>query len=75
MKSFKDTLLDVIKYTKVDCDDLVTTLLQMGFTPEQLIEEFDFDEEDVKASEIYEDIMDTLQEESALVPMPGTEGN
>lgn len=62
MKSFKDTLLDVIQYAKIDCDDLVTTLLLMGFTPEQLIKEFDFDEEDVKASEIYDDVADALED-------------
>lgn len=61
MKSLKATLEDVIKYAKNECDDPVTTLLVMGFTPEQLIKEFDFDEEDVKASEIYEEIMDSLE--------------
>ena len=47
MKTYKETLESVIKYAKIDCDDIVGTLFVMGFTPRQLIYDFGFDKEDV----------------------------
>ncbi len=47
MKTFKETLESVINYAKIDCDDLIGTLFVMGFTPRQLIYDFDFDKKTV----------------------------
>lgn len=47
MKTFKETLEGVIKFAKIDSDDFIGTLFMMGFTPRQLIYEFDFDKDTV----------------------------
>ena len=62
MKTKYETLKSVIEYVKNESDDVIGELLEMGFTPCQLVYEFGFDEEDVRASENYEDYEDLLDE-------------
>lgn len=62
MKDYKDTLRDVIKYATIDCDDLIGTLFMMGFTPYQLINDFDFDEEAVTSHSDFREYADLYGE-------------
>lgn len=63
MKSKYQTLKDIVNYVKNESDDPISELLMMGFTPCQLVYEFDFDEDDVKASELYEETTDVVEED------------
>lgn len=68
MKTKYETLKSVIEYVKNEADDVVSVLLEMGFTPCQLVYEFGFDEEYVKASDLcedYEDLVDEKLDETA----------
>ena len=62
MKTKYETLKDIIKYVENESDDVIGELLEMGFTPCQLVYEFGFDEEEVKASDNYEDYEDLVDE-------------
>lgn len=62
MKSKYETLKSIIKYVENESNDVVAELLEMGFTPCQLVYEFGFDEQKVKASELYTDSEDLLSE-------------
>lgn len=62
MKSKYQTLKDIVNYVKNESEDPISELLTMGFSPCQLVYEFGFDEGDVKASELYEETADNLEE-------------
>lgn len=62
MKSKINTLLDIIQYVENESDDPVSELLMMGFSPCQLVYEFGYDKEKVRASVCYdEDAEDNLE--------------
>lgn len=62
MKTFKETLESVIKFAKIDSDDFVGTLFMMGFTPRQLIYEFDIDKDAVLRHPDFRDFADACGE-------------
>ena len=70
MKTKFDTLKDIVKYVKNESDDPISELLMMGFTPCQLVYEFGFDENDVKASEVYEEAKDANDEDLDYAEYP-----
>jgi len=63
MKSYFDTLKDVVAYVRNESEDIVSELLMMGFTPAQLVHDFSFDEKEVKVSEVYKELDEELQNE------------
>ena len=56
MKTKFETLKSVVAYVKNESANPIDELLMMGFTPCQLIYEFGFDTDDVKKSELYEEV-------------------
>lgn len=71
MKTLKETLKSVINYAKIDCDDLIGTLFVMGFTPRQLIYEFDFDKDTVLQHpdfKHYADVCGEYNEDNQVYP-------
>lgn len=68
MKTKYDTLLSIVNYVKNESANPIDELLMMGFEPCQLINEFGFQREDVKKSEVYiqmanSDIIDVDEKE------------
>ncbi len=63
MKTKFETLKAVVAYVKNESDEPIDELLNMGFTPCQLVYEFGFDADEVKASYLYEDVKDIETED------------
>lgn len=70
MKSKYETLLSVVDYVKNESENVVDELLMMGFTPCQLVNEFDFDENEVRNSPVYEEVREELMENLDESEMP-----
>jgi hypothetical protein len=60
MKTFKETLEDIVTDVKNHSEDPVTELLNMGFTPYQLAHYFGFEVDEVKKSEAYRNFDEDL---------------
>lgn len=63
MKTKFETLKSVVAYVKNESDNPIDELLMMGFTPCQLVYEFGFDADEVKTSDLYEDVKDIENED------------
>ena len=63
MQSKYETLKKIIDYVENESDNPIDELLMMGFTPCQLVNEFDFDAEAVKGSELYDEFDEDLDED------------
>lgn len=53
MKTKFETLLSIVNYVKNESNNPIDELLVMGFEPCQLVNEFGFQKQDVKKSELY----------------------
>lgn len=70
MQTKFETLKKIIAYVKNESENPIDELLMMGFTPCQLVYEFGFNEDDVKASGFYDDINDGLLEDIDCDELP-----
>lgn len=62
MKNKYDTLTDIIQYVKKTSKHPIDTLLQMGLTPCQLVNEFHFDDKTVRQSPLFKTTEANLDE-------------